>query len=146
MSSPVRCAACGADMAIRDVAPCIDCGGGPFGIDGLRSGSRTYARVGLFDREILCDFCDAEMPSTAPSFWGSPDDLDWERALSEHTFKELPEAPPLSRELACVSSSNTLRKQEFIRRNAERNGVALSPEWWPHMASESRGRPTEGSS
>jgi hypothetical protein len=146
MSEPAnaRCAACGDEMTVRDVAPCLDCGGDPDEVRQLLRGDHRYGRVGLFDGEVLCDFCDADMPSTDPRFWGFREDLDWDRELAAHAHEELAEAPAPRRELACRSCSNTLRKQEFIRRNAERNGIVVPQAWWPFLGGD--GRRTSGRS
>ena len=129
----MKCGACGAEMVVRDVAPCLDCGGNASEIDEWRTGEHTYERVGLFDGEAMCDFCVADMPSTHPSFWGFPENLNWDQALAAAGHEYLDSAPPLRRELACARCSNTLRKQEWIRRNAARNGIVVPTSWWPHL-------------
>jgi hypothetical protein len=120
-------------MQLCEVAPCLDCGADPRELEDWRNGEHTYSKVGLFDDELLCDFCDADMPSTDPLFWGFPAELDWDAALGSYPYAPLPSRPPLRTEPACPKCGNTLRKQEFIRRNAERNGVSLPRKYWPRL-------------
>jgi hypothetical protein len=131
--SAPACGACGARMLIHQVAPCLDCGGDPRELGDWRSGYHAYEVVGLFDGETLCDFCVADMPSTDPLFWGFPPGFRWGEELECHSWERLAEAPPLRTEFACPTCHNTLRKQDFIRRNADRRGVVLPATYWPYL-------------
>ena len=129
----VICGACGAPMIKREVAPCLDCGGDPQEVEELRSGYHRYARFDLFDGDILCDFCDADMPSTDPLYWGFPNGFSWDAAFQHEDFMRF-SCPPQGRyELACSKCHNTLRKQEFVKRNAERNGIVVPKDYWPYL-------------
>jgi uncharacterized CHY-type Zn-finger protein len=127
------CGACGAALVLREVAPCLDCGGAEDEIEELRIGYHKYAHFRLFDDEVLCDFCDADMPSTDPCFWGFPRGFDWGSALEGENYEYFAAPTQGRRQLACSKCHNTLRKQEFVRRNAQRNRVQLAKEYWPHL-------------
>jgi hypothetical protein len=118
---------CGADMVISDVTPCLDCGADPKELDHWLT--HRYARVAIFDNELLCDFCIVDMPSTDPAFWGFPANFDWEAAMWVN-FRYLDQTPSLSKQYACTKCCNSLRRQEFIIRNARRNKVALPDAYW----------------
>lgn len=110
-------------MVWRVVAPCIDCGGDPHEL----TDRHEFARVGLFDGAILCDFCDADMPSTHPRAWGFPETLDWDTALANASFEPLTSRPPNRPEWVCPECCRLLRRQEFVLRNAKRWKV--TPLW-----------------
>jgi hypothetical protein len=114
-------------MVICDVTPCLDCGAYEMELD--HWSTHRYTRVALFDDELLCDFCVVDMPSTDPTFWGFPAGFDWEARMWVK-FRYLDHVPPLTREFACTPCGNSLRRQEFIVRNARRNNVALSRDYW----------------
>jgi hypothetical protein len=127
------CGICGSRMKLRDVAPCLDCGGDPQEIDDWYRGKHRYADFGLFGKEVLCDFCEADMPSTDPLVWGFPKGFDWKKAIAAQPANRLVEPPPLRFEFACLECSNTLRKQQFVQKNAQLNGVTLPKEYWRYL-------------
>jgi hypothetical protein len=120
-------------MEKRQIAPCLECGGEPQEIEEWAKREHTYSKVGLFDEEIFCDFCDADMPSTDPLVWGFPKGFNWDKELGSHSYEMLKVSPPLREEAVCPNCHNTYRRQEFIIRNAKRNGVALPHKYWPYL-------------
>lgn len=116
-------------MVWRVVAPCLDCGGDPSEV----YDPHKFARIGLFDSEMFCDFCDADMPSTDPTYWGFPADLDWDKAMAEHSYEPLSSRPSEHEEWVCPKCYTLLRKQQFILKNASRNGIELSREYWKYL-------------
>jgi len=129
MSAPT-CGLCGNEMTICDVTPCLDCGGNPRELDHWET--HTYTQFGIIDGESLCDFCAWDMASSDPAFWGFPDDMDWDAALAA-SFSELDHVPSLQRAYSCPNCWNSLRRQEFIVRNARRNNVELPRKYWAHL-------------
>jgi hypothetical protein len=134
----IICGRCGKAMIMREVAPCLDCGGNPQELAHLKSGQHYFLKVELFDGEILCDLCYTDMPSTDPLYWGFPKGFDWDKNLysrsQEINFQEITN-PESSQEMACSNEKchNTLRKQEFIIENAKRCGVTLPPKYWQYL-------------
>jgi hypothetical protein len=134
------CGHCGKPMILREVAPCLVCGGNPNELEHLKSGQHYFLKVGLFGGEILCDFCHADMPSTDPSYWGFPPGFDWDKNLyspeQEMDSEEIIH-PHSSQEMVCPNEKchNTLRKQHFIVQNAKRNGITLPGKYWSFLKS-----------
>lgn len=126
------CGACGAEMVSRLVGPCLDCGGNPKEVEECLCGEHTYGAVDLFGGELLCDFCDADMPSTDPLFWGFPERFDWDVGLRQERYERHEGLKP-KEEFACSHCHNTLRKQRFIIKNAQRSHVELPKKYWPFV-------------
>ena len=129
----VYCGACGAALVRRVVAPCLDCGGDPAELEQLREGSHTYARLQLFDGDVLCDFCEADLPGGDPRAWGFPRGFKWSASITEASRDPFSPTSEGREELACPSCHNTLRKQAFVQVNALRHGVDIPTEYWPHL-------------
>src|SRR2546428_3319918 len=106
------CSACGAPLVLREVAPCLDCGGAPDELEELRTGYHKYARFNLFDGDVLCDFCVADLPGGDARFWGFPRTFNWGSALAGEKYEYFTAPTQGKQELACSKCHNTLRKQE----------------------------------
>jgi hypothetical protein len=66
-----KCPACGEVLNIIDVAPCDDCGGFPKEIEHFKNKEHKYAKFEVYGSILtLCNFCDVDFSSYAPSFWG----------------------------------------------------------------------------
>jgi hypothetical protein len=123
---------------MREVVPCLDCGGNPQELQHMKSGQHYFLTVELFGNEILCDFCYADMPSTEPSYWGFPKGFEWDKNLyspSQELNSQEITNPRSVQEMACSNENchNTLRKQQFIIENAKRHGVALPQKYWQYI-------------
>ncbi len=125
---------CGAIMVVREVAPCLECGGESEELEKLARGVHSFARYDCFDGEILCDFCDCDMPSSDPCFWGLPNDFNWEEAFAVSRYEKLGRLREWKKELACPKCRNTLRLQSFVTRWARQNKRYLPKKYWPHLA------------
>jgi len=133
------CGRCGKPMIMREVAPCLDCGGNSQELEHMKSGQHYFLKVELFDNEILCDFCYADMPSTDPLYWGFPKGFDWGKNLYSRSQEEIDTQeisnPQSFQEMACSNEKchNTLRKQRFIIENAKRHDVTLPQKYWQYL-------------
>ena len=71
--SESHCPICFAEMDVRDVAPCFDCGGDPTELDHLAAGKHSYTEVLAFGIPIaVCDFCLVDFSSYDPTFFNRP--------------------------------------------------------------------------
>ena len=69
-----QCPICCGPLELRDVAPCVECGGHPEELEHLREGRHTYQTMrilGSFE-VVLCDFCMVDFGSIDPSYFGRP--------------------------------------------------------------------------
>lgn len=70
----MNCPICDGSMEDIQVAPCFDCGHAPSELEDLRNGAHRYFRYRIWDEEIvLCDYCDADMGSYFPDYFGLPE-------------------------------------------------------------------------
>ena len=68
-----HCPVCAAELEIRDVAPCFDCGWDPGELEHLAEGKHTYTEVLAFGIPIVvCNFCLVDFSSYDPAFFGRP--------------------------------------------------------------------------
>jgi len=69
-----HCPLCGAELEVRDVAPCAERGGQPQELDHFGDGRHTYAEMRIFGNLslVLCDFCQVDFGSFDPQFFGLP--------------------------------------------------------------------------
>ena len=69
-----HCPLCHAELEVRDVAPCDECGGLPQEIAHFSSGKHSYAEYEVFPPLMLtlCNFCDVYFGSHDPTFYGLP--------------------------------------------------------------------------
>ncbi len=134
----IICGRCGKPMMMREVAPCLDCGGNPQELEHLKSGQHSFLMVELLGNEILCDFCYSDILDTDPLYWGFPKEFEWEENLysssQELNFQKITN-PRSLQEMACPNEKcrNTLRKQQFVIENAKRHGVTLPQNYWPYL-------------
>lgn len=89
MTEIAMCGQCGSPMNMREIAPCIDCGGDPKEVEHLKSGLHSYSKHELFNGETICDFCEADLPSTDPTFWGFPANFKWDEALAMQASEKI---------------------------------------------------------
>ena len=130
----VICGQCGEKMVMREVTPCLDCGGLQGEMAEFKNKKRSYFKVGLLANEIVCDFCLADIAHYDPPYYGFPDGFSWSQALKDSVLLEVKD-PDSKTELACSNSrcENTFRRQEFIKKNAKKNKVILPPAFWPNI-------------
>ena len=69
-----HCPICYGELAVREVAPCDDCGGRPKELEHFRERMHTYAIYEIFPglELTLCDFCAVDFASYHPDFFGLP--------------------------------------------------------------------------
>jgi hypothetical protein len=69
-----ECPLCSADMEVRNVAPCEECGGDPESLDRFGAKNQTYHLVRVLGgRElVLCTGCMLDFGSLDPNFLGVP--------------------------------------------------------------------------
>jgi hypothetical protein len=71
--SDSHCPICYAELEVRDVAPCFDCGAVPEELDHLAKGQHTYIEVLAFGVPIvLCNFCLVDFSSYDPAYVNRP--------------------------------------------------------------------------
>jgi hypothetical protein len=71
--SESHCPICFAQLEVRDVAPCFDCGSDPTELDHLAEGKHTYAEVLAFGVPIvLCKFCLVDFSSYDAAYFNRP--------------------------------------------------------------------------
>jgi hypothetical protein len=64
---------CAAELEIRDVAPCFDCGWDLGELEHLAEGKHTYTEVLAFGIPIVvCNFCLVDFSSYDPAFFNRP--------------------------------------------------------------------------
>ncbi len=130
----VICGQCGEKMVMREVTPCLDCGGLQGERAEFKNAKRTYFKVGLLDNEIVCDFCLADISHYDPQYYGFPEGFNWTSSLKNSIVTPTLEAE-IKTELACSNPrcENTFRRQAFIKKNAERNKVSLPQTFWGYL-------------
>jgi hypothetical protein len=67
-----QCPICFSPLEVRDVAPCAMCGAVPVEIDHAREGVHTFAEYRILGdiSLVLCNFCQVDMDSIHPEYWG----------------------------------------------------------------------------
>jgi hypothetical protein len=128
----IICGECGSEMISREIAPCLYCGGNPEELDEFRQGEHRYYIFQLFGGDVLCDFCDVDMPSVDPTYLGFPANFKWDPAFDLEPWTPV-EHPQIRIELACSKCNNTLRKQNFAINNARKNDLKLPGKYWPFL-------------
>lgn len=69
----MNCPICHGPLEQRQVAPCFDCGHDPSELEELLRGEHQYRWYLSFgQRIVLCDFCDADIGSYLPEYFGLP--------------------------------------------------------------------------
>ncbi len=126
------CGQCGEQMMMREVSACLDCGGLQGDLAEFKNKKRTFFTVGMLDKEVLCDYCLADISHYDPPYYGFPSGFDWTQGLKNSSVS-VTDDPGIKSEWACSNSrcENTLRRQEFIKKNALRNKVELPQAFWP---------------
>lgn len=74
MTITQQCPICFGPLAVRDVAPCWDCGGFSEELEHFRKGVHDYTEWEIFPgiRAVLCDSCDVDFGSYDPTYFGLP--------------------------------------------------------------------------
>lgn len=69
-----HCPLCHAELEVRNVAPCEECGGLPEELEHFREGKHTFTEYEVFPplKLVLCNFCDVDFGSRDPKFFGLP--------------------------------------------------------------------------
>jgi hypothetical protein len=71
--SETHCPLCYTELETREVAPCYDCGHDPDELRQLADGEHTYDEVTVLGvKAVLCDFCQVDFSSYAPTYFGRP--------------------------------------------------------------------------
>lgn len=71
--SESHCPICFAELDVRDVAPCFDCGGDPPELAHLAAGKHTYMEVlALGIPIVVCSLCLVDFSSYDPAFFNRP--------------------------------------------------------------------------
>ena len=132
--SDVICGQCGEKMEMRKITPCLDCGGLQGDIAEFKNKKRSFFKVGLLDNETVCDFCLNDMPHYDPQYYGFPEGFNWTQNLKNSSLVTVEETEP-TMELACSNPrcENTFRRQEWIKKNAQKNKVALPTAFWAYL-------------
>lgn len=75
MSEVTHCPLCFAQLEVRDVAPCAECGHNPDEIEHALAGMHTYAEMRIFGdlSVVLCNYCQLDFGSFDSIFFGVPD-------------------------------------------------------------------------
>lgn len=132
--SEIICGQCGEKMEMREVTPCLDCGGLQGEMAEFKNGKRTFFKVGFLDNEVVCDFCLADISNYDPQYYGFPEGFNWSQALKNSTLTQTRDVETKT-QMACSNPrcENTLRRQEFIKKNAQKNKIFLPPAFWPFV-------------
>jgi hypothetical protein len=71
---PLLCPLCQSALEMREVTPCMDCGGHPREREHTAQGLHSYERLRAFGRFeiVLCDFCRIDFGSYPNYFFGLP--------------------------------------------------------------------------
>ena len=130
----VICGQCGDKMIMREITPCLDCGGLQGDMAEFKNAKRTYFKVSILDNEIVCDFCLADISHYDPQYYGFAEGFNWTSSLKNSVVTPTLEAE-MKTELACSNPrcENTLRRQTFIKKNAARNKVSLPQAFWAYI-------------
>ena len=133
-STDVICGQCGDKMIMREITPCLDCGGLQGDMAEFKNAKRTYFKVSILDNEIVCDFCLADISHYDPQYYGFAEGFNWTGSLKNSVVTPTLEAE-IKTELACSNPrcENTFRRQTFIKKNAARNKVSLPQAFWAYI-------------
>jgi hypothetical protein len=112
--SESHCPICFAELEVRDVAPCFDCGSDPTELDHLAEGKHTYTEVPAFGIPIVvCSFCLVDFSSYDPAFFNRPPrtklglgEFVGVRAITNPSRGKDKLCPVCRRRLACLSNSS----------------------------------------
>ena len=80
-----HCPVCFAALAVREVAPCHDCGHLEQELAHLVAGKHEYAEYRVFGLSVvLCNFCKVDFGSNDPTYFGLSGMFDRDRASLEN--------------------------------------------------------------
>ena len=110
----VTCLLCFGPLEVGDVAPCDECGADPVEIAHFQLGKHTFHRYEIFPplQLTLCNFCDVDFGSFAPTFFGLP-----RRARIGYqyfTVIDRIESPSLSKDKFCPACRFRLQFLRFV--------------------------------
>jgi hypothetical protein len=109
-----QCPICYCPLEVRDVAPCMECGGYPDEIDHFLQGKHTYYEYEVFEglNLILCNFCVVDFSSYDPTFFGLPKGSGI--GLGYMIFKRSINNPTLSKDKFCPECGYRLAFLNFL--------------------------------
>ena len=106
--SESHCPICFAELDVRDVAPCFDCGGDPPELAHLAAGKHTYMEVlALGIPIVVCSLCLVDFSSYDPTFLQSSS-RD-EASLGEFVEVRAVINPSLGQDKFCVAQPADFR-------------------------------------
>jgi hypothetical protein len=112
-----HCPICYTELETREVAPCYDCGALPEELEHFKEGKHTYAELKLFGATIvLCDFCQADFDSYAPSYFRRTGRPRFSRQMS--ILDEVTQ-PTISKDKYCPNCHRRLAFFRFLARALE---------------------------
>lgn len=110
----MNCPICSAEMTEQRVSPCFDCGTHLSEVEEVKIAQHKFARYELWGLElVLCDFCDTDLDSYYPEYWGLPHGSPQSYPL--HRLQAV-EQPEITTAFVCPSCR---KRSHFLRLLAE---------------------------
>jgi hypothetical protein len=119
--NPSHCPLCYAELEVRDVAPCTECGGFEQELEHLRAGKHTYAELRIFGdlSLVLCNFCMVDFGSRDPTFFG----LLCSARIGYEKMQFLRDSEPkAAKDKFCTACGHRLAFLEFVAKARELHG------------------------
>jgi hypothetical protein len=67
-----NCPVCFSELIVKEVRPCMDCGGDEFEQDHFLNHEYNEYEICFKQRLVLCNFCDVDFGSYVPEYLGFP--------------------------------------------------------------------------
>ncbi len=122
MKPKSQCPLCSEELELREVAPCMYCGGYPEELNHFHEGQHTYAELEIFPnyKLVLCDFCQVDFGSHDPEFYGFHRSKKIGYEYMKHTFKVVPLS--IGQDKYCTSCQLRLKYLDFVAAIRKENG------------------------
>ena len=108
-----HCPICYAELEVREVAPCWDCGHDAKELQDLAAGRHTYSEVLAFGVPlVVCNFCEVDFTSYDSDYFNRP--LGTKQGLGEFVFiREIADPAP-AEDKYCPACSRRLSFLKFL--------------------------------
>jgi len=118
-----HCPVCYEPLEVREVAPCMECGGSPGEIDEALAGKHSYSEYQIFGdlSLVLCNFCQCDFGSYDPTYFGLP--LRTKIGMMDRGWKFIRAVPPvIVKDKWCPQCRERLSYLSFVVRARELHG------------------------
>lgn len=118
-----QCPVCYGPLELREVGPCVECGGDPQELEHLREGRHTYQIMRILGGSfevLLCNFCMVDFGSTDPTYFGLPQGTQ----IGLETMEFVRAVPgTLGKDMFCPDCNRRLAFLRLVAESRERGNM-----------------------